>query len=197
MLSVPALILALVMAAGSAASAQGRSISVDPTEGLPLDGATLTVSGQGFSTEGNGLYVVFGPVTSAPGYYTDPSIYSAFRWVHKGAGDSPIEAPLADDGSFSTTLQVTSTFTTSAGDVDCVITACAVITFAAHGSPDRTQDACVAITFTRGAAGSPGPMSPPPPSAIPSTAPVSSAEPGPSAAPGGSDACAAIGAVTP
>ena len=51
----------------------------------------------------------------------------------------------AADGSFSTTLEVTSTFTTPAGDIDCGTTACAVITFAAHGSPDRSQDTCVPL----------------------------------------------------
>jgi hypothetical protein len=130
--------------AASTTLAQGASISVEPP-GLEAGSTTLTVTGTGFSTEGNGVYVVFGPVTAAPGYYSDPSIYGAFRWVHLGAGESPVEATLEPDGSFSTTLEVSSTFTTPAGDIDCAVTACAVITFGAHGSPDRSQDTCIAL----------------------------------------------------
>jgi hypothetical protein len=135
----------LALAAPSTTFAQGVSLTVAPTS-FPAGTATLTVTGSGFDTAGNGVYVVFGPITEAPAYYSDPSIYGAFKWVHVGATESPAEAPLAADGSFSTTLDVTSTFTTPAGDIDCAVTACAVITFAAHGSPDRSQDVCVAVT---------------------------------------------------
>jgi hypothetical protein len=138
------LTVGLALAAPVATFAQGPSISVEPASIGP-GSTTLTVTGSGFSTTGNGVYVVFGPIATAPVYYSDPSIYGAFRWVHAGAGESPAEAVLAPDGSFSTTLEVTSTFTTPAGDIDCATSVCAVITFAAHGSPDRSQDTCVPL----------------------------------------------------
>ena len=155
-----ALVGGLVLGTTAAAVGRGASISVEPIA-LETGSATLTVTGTGFETAGNGVYVVFGPITAAPGFYSDPSIYGAFRWVHSGAGESPVEAALAADGSFSTTRQVSSTFTTPAGDIDCAVTACAVITFAAHGSPDRSQDTCVAIPA--GGSGSPAPDDTPDP----------------------------------
>jgi hypothetical protein len=176
--------LALVVA--SAAVAQDAAIVVEPSDGLPADGATLSITGSGFSTAGNGVYVVFGPITPAPGYYLDPGIYGAFRWVHAGATDSSIEAPLADDGSFDTTLEVTPTFDTPQGEVDCAVTACGVITFAAHGSPDRGQDTCVAVSFAAAPAGA----SMATPSSAPTASPITTA--GPAATPSG-DACSVIG----
>jgi hypothetical protein len=152
-----ALVTGLVLATPSSTFGQGASVSVEPPA-LQAGSTTLTVTGSGFETAGNGVYVVFGPITPAPGYYSDPSIYGAFKWVHVGAGESPVEATLAADGSFSTTLEVTSAFTTPAGDIDCVATACAVITFAAHGSPDRSQDTCVPLVVAGMApTGSPAP----------------------------------------
>ena len=186
----------LVLALGSTAAAQGPKITVEPVADVPGAGATLNVSGTGFSAAGNGIYVVFGPITAAPGYYTDPSIYSAFKWVHSGATESPIEAALAADGSFTTTLDVTGAFTTSAGDVDCAVRACGVITFAAHGSPDRSQDTCVPIAFASSVAASPGSDASSPAEA-PSLAPGSSIGPDVSATPLTSDPCEAIGLVAP
>lgn len=190
-----AVVLALATVTGTLA--QGASVEVEPSNGLPAGPATLSISGTGFSTAGNGIYVVFGPITPAPAYYTDPSIYGAFTWVHAGSGGSPIEAPLAEDGSFAITLNITSAFATSAGDVDCTLTACAVITFAAHGSPDRSQDTCTAITFVSpGIAPTDGapPASTPPASASPASM---SAVPSASAAPTSEDPCSSIGAPQP
>lgn len=188
--------VALVCASGT--MAQGATIVVDPSADIPAKGATVSVTGSGFSTTGNGVYVVFGPVTPAPDYYLDPSIYGAFRWVHAGAGGSPIEADLGADGSFATTLDVMSAFTTSAGDVDCTLVPCAVITFAAHGSPDRSQDLCVALTFapsTDAGASLVVGMSPSP-SAVPG-GPSPSTTPEVSAPPASADACSLIGAPAP
>jgi hypothetical protein len=165
------------MVAAPAVVAQGPSITVEP-QVLDAGTTTLTINGSGFTGEGNGIYVVFGPITPAPVYHTDPGIYGAFKWVHAGAGDSPIEAPLAADGSFATSLEVTSRFTTSAGDVDCATAPCAVITFAAHGSPDRSQDTCVPL-LVGGLAS--GPVSPDP-----------AGSPGSALASGAIDPCAPI-----
>lgn len=192
-----ALTVALALGSSTSVLAQGPSVLVEPAGALAAGPATLTVTGTGFATTGNGIYVVFGPVTPAPGYYTNPGIYGAFTWVHVGAGGSPIEAELGADGSFSTELHVTPTFSTSEGDVDCTAVECAVITFAAHGSPDRSQDTCTPVGFV-GSAPSSGPV-PDAASALPAIAPSPSAVgmPGGSGTPTQGDGCSAIGGSNP
>ena len=102
--------------------------------------------------------MVFGPITPAPAYYLDPSIYAAFKWVHPGGQESGAESPMAADGSFSTTLEVPSSFVGPTGPIDCTSVPCAVITFGAHGSQDRSQDTCTSVTFLPAtASGSPAP----------------------------------------
>ena len=182
---------------GGAVAASGPTVTVEPTGPLPAGTSTVTVSGSGFDPSGNGVYVVFGPITAAPGYYLDPSVYAAFKWVHPAGQVSGAEAPLAADGSFSTTLDIPSGFTNPAGPVDCATNPCAVITFGAHGSQDRSQDTCTAVTFAGGqasaserpAASAPSVTASATPSAVvPSEAP-SSAGPEPSAQ---ADPCAVI-----
>ena len=193
---------AMALAAPLATIAQGASVSVEP-QVLQSGSTTLTITGSGFLTEGNGVYVVFGPITPAPGYHADPSIYGAFKWVHAGAGESPVEAPLAADGSFATTLEVTSEFTTPAGDIDCAVTVCAVITFAAHGSPDRSQDTCLPLLVGAIASvpGSPDPDASPMAGmaswAVDPCAPITGGGPGASGAPGGSTAPSAAASAAP
>lgn len=186
----------LALASPASVGAQAPAVEVVPRDGVPAGATTLAVSGSGFSTAGNGVYVVFGPVTPAPGYYVDPSLYSAFRWVHAGAGASPVEAALAPDGSFATTLDVTPVFTSSAGEVDCTTAPCAVITFAAHGSPDRSQDTCTLVTFEGGPASSVAGVAPSAPASA-SVPPAASVAPDASGSPAAGDACALIGAPTP
>ena len=177
-------LLVSALFAGPAAAA-GPVVTVDPAGPLASGAQTLTVTGTGFDAvgnSGNGVYVVFGPVTAAPTYYMDPSIYSpGLKWVHPGAQSSPAEAVMAADGSFTTTLDIQSGFDNTAGHVDCAIVACAVITIGAHGSQDRSQDTCTSVPFVAGDAGasvSPGASAAPVPSAAPaSMAPVGSATP--------------------
>ena len=186
--------LGLALVAPSGTLAQGVSVAVEPTSIAPGT-TTLTVAGSGFDTAGNGIYVVFGPIAKAPVYYSDPSIYGAFKWVHVGAGESPAEAALEPDGSFSTTLDVASTFTTPAGDIDCAVTACAVITFAAHGSPDRTQDTCIPVMVEGTTNASPAPSASPDP-----CAPITGgagASPAPGASPAASRAASPGVSVAP
>ncbi len=186
-------------------AASGPAVTVEPTGPLATGAQTLTVSGTGFDAvgnNGNGVYVVFGPITPAPGYYMDPSVYSpGLKWVHPGAASSPAEAVMAADGSFTTTLDIQSSFDNPAGPVDCAVVACAVITIGAHGSQDRSQDTCTLVPFVAGDAGasvSPGTSA----AAVPSVAPASMPAPVGSAVPAGSgglaDPCAAIsGAAAP
>ncbi|MCY7416901.1 MAG: hypothetical protein LH650_00115 [Chloroflexi bacterium] len=198
-IALGAAVLALV-AFGGPVAASGPSVTVEPNGPLPAGTQTVTVTGSGFDpvgNRGNGVYVVFGPITPAPGYYIDPSVYAVFKWVHATGQASGAEAPLAADGSFSTTLDIPSTFTNQVGPVDCAVLACAVITFGAHGSQDRSQDTCTAVTFvadgatasvTPAASGAPDVASLAPASPAPST-PAASAAPAPSAS---TDPCAAM-----
>lgn len=161
----------------SPAIAQGPTVTLEPTGPHPTGMQTITVTGQGFDTAGNGLYLVFGPVTPAPDYYLDPRIYATFKWVHLAAQDSGAEAPLAADGSFTTSIQVPSSFEGPAGAIDCLVVPCAIITFGAHGSQDRSQDTCNPVTFVEAAASaSSGPLG--------SANPEPSFEPTPDASPG-------------
>ncbi len=192
-------VLAFVAFGGPVAAADA-TVTVEPNGPLPAGTQTVMVTGSGFDpvgNHGNGVYVVFGPVTPAPGYYMDPSVYAAFKWVHATGQASGAEAPLAADGSFSTTLDIPSIFTNQVGQVDCAVVACAVITFGAHGSQDRSQDTCTAVTFVAGgatasvtpaASGTPDVASPAPAAPAPST-PAASPAPATSAA---TDLCAAL-----
>lgn len=195
--------LALALASSLAATslaADGPTTTIAPAGSLDAGTTTITVTGSGFdpaAANGNGIYVVFGPITPAPGYYMDPSIYGAFKWVSLGGVDSPATAPLAEDGSFVTTLDVSSSFATAAGEVDCAATPCAVITFAAHGSADRGQDTCTAVTFGGTALRSPSAGASPTVTAEASLAPATSVAPDASPAPSLGDPCAVIGAPAP
>jgi hypothetical protein len=186
--------------AGPVAAAGPIVVTVDPQGPYPAGTQTVTVSGRGFDAQARtstGIYVLFGPVTAAPGYYLDPSTYGAFKWVYLGGVDSPATAPMAADGTFSTTLDIPSSFTASAGPVDCTLVPCAIITIAAHGAPDRSQDTCTQVRFlAAGPGASEGPAaSPAAVSAAPKPVAAATAVPGgplASAAPDG--ACAAINA---
>ena len=188
---------------GATASASGPVVHTEPGGPLPVGTSTLSVAGSGFDpvgNSGNGIYVAFGPITPAPAYYLDPTIYAAIKWVHPGGSDSGAEAPMAADGSFATTLEVPSSFGGLQRPVDCNAVPCAVITFGAHGSQDRTQDTCTAVTFLAAApSGLPSPAA----SLVAGGVALPSSEPapsgsgslaGPAASPMTGDPCDAIGA---
>ena len=52
---------------------------------------------------------------------------------------------MAADGSFTTTLDIPSSFDQPGRAGGLHGGACAVITFGAHGSQDRSQDTCTAV----------------------------------------------------
>ena len=196
-------LLAVTVSVGTAVAA-GPVVTVDPAGPLAAGTQTITVSGTGFDPVGNngsGIYVVFGPITPAPNYYIDPSIYGAVMWVYPAGQESGQTALMATDGSFSTTIDIPSSFTTPAGPVDCASVACGVITFGAHGSQDRSQDTCTSVTFMAGdaiAPVSPGMSALPVATVAPASmaAPMGSLVPAASGAP--ADPCAAIsGAAAP
>ncbi len=79
-------------------SRRGRraGVTVTPAGPLPSGTQTITVTGSGFDAvgnEANGVYVAFGPVTPAPNYYMDPSVYAVVKWVYPAGVESPRHGP--------------------------------------------------------------------------------------------------------
>jgi hypothetical protein len=139
--------------AASAATAKATpakpTLTVTPKTKLAPSRKSVTVTGKGFSASRNaglGVYVVFGPKGSKP-WLNANAFYSA-KWVHPGATPSSGQARMTAKGAFSTTVPVSATFTDGNGKkVNCKKVACYVMTFAAHGMPDRSQDTAVRVTF--------------------------------------------------
>ncbi|GCD98877.1 hypothetical protein [Embleya hyalina] len=128
-------------------AAGGVTLTVTPNTGLDPAGASVTVKGSGYAAgSGNGIYVVFGPKEAD--WTTNAGNYGASKWIKAYGADG-----INPDGTFSVTLtDVKATYKNGAGkDVDCLKTECYVLTMAAHGSPDRSQDAFVKVAFKGGA----------------------------------------------
>ncbi|GAA2735868.1 WxL domain-containing protein [Actinocorallia aurantiaca] len=136
-----------VFGLSSPALAAGPGITVDPSSGADPAGQTLTVNGSGFTANALGVYVSFGPKNAD--YHTNANAYQKTKWVRVGATPSAGQDVLKADGTFSTTLEVSASYTDGDGNaVDCLKTQCYVLTFAAHGSADRSQDTFIPVNFT-------------------------------------------------
>lgn len=132
----------------TAKPAAAASLRVSPSTNLNPDGQTISISGSGFDPNRNnkvGVYVVFGP--RRPDYHTNAGNYGAALWVHPG-GAGGGQARMSPSGTFSVSLTVKARYTDGNGRaVDCTRTRCYVMTFAAHGVPDRSQDTLVPLSF--------------------------------------------------
>ncbi|MGV3114344.1 hypothetical protein ACEE18_06980, partial [Corynebacterium freneyi] len=107
-------------------SAHGPSVTLS-TNQIAASGVTsITVTGTGFATTGPGIYV--GVAEKAKFSHTDASAFGAVNYVKT--------SEMGADGSFTTIVDVEPVF--AAGN--CIDNACALFTFAAHGSSDRSQD---------------------------------------------------------
>ncbi|TYB42291.1 hypothetical protein [Actinomadura chibensis] len=137
------------------APAFAAAVRVSPASGLDPAGQTVTVRGSGFDPARNnrfGVYVVFGPRGSD--WATNSNAYLSATWVHPG-GSGGGQAPMSASGGFSVSLTVKAKYTDGDGrKVDCLKTPCYVITMAAHGVPDRSQDTFTPITFKDSGSGS-------------------------------------------
>ncbi|WP_081451114.1 neocarzinostatin apoprotein domain-containing protein [Corynebacterium amycolatum] len=111
---------------GSSSSTGAPSVSLSTTELNPSGSTAIAVSGTGFKTSGNGIYVAVAEKNKFS--TTNADAFSAAEFVRT--------SQMSSDGSFSTTLNVEAV--TSAAN--CVENDCALYTFAAHGSSDRSQD---------------------------------------------------------
>lgn len=126
------------------------AITVTPRTGLSRDGdSTVTISGTGFDPNvgnGNGFYIAYGP--RGADYWTVTAGYGATKWVRPGDTVSANQDILNPDGSFSTTLTFSPTYTgRDTVAYDCRVTECSIITFAAQGSSDRTFDTATPLAF--------------------------------------------------
>ncbi|TDD35832.1 hypothetical protein E1287_12655 [Actinomadura sp. KC06] len=135
--------------------AHAASVQVAPTSGVNPAGQAVTVRGSGFDPVRNnkfGVYVVFGP--RRPDWTSNSNAYLAANWVHPG-GSGGGQARMSPSGGFSVTLSVKAKYTDGDGrKVDCLATQCYVITMAAHGVPDRSQDTFTPIRFKGSGTGS-------------------------------------------
>ncbi|MGC0422407.1 hypothetical protein [Embleya sp. AB8] len=125
-------------------------LAVTPAAGADPAGQTFTVTGTGFDAArdgGNGIYVAFGPKNAD--WNTNPAPYQATKWVRTNPAPSPGQAKLNADGSFTLTLDgMKAKYKNKDGvEFDCAIGTCHVVAFAAHGSPDRSQDTFVPVAF--------------------------------------------------
>ncbi|WP_296105357.1 neocarzinostatin apoprotein domain-containing protein [uncultured Corynebacterium sp.] len=130
-------------APSGARSSSGAAVTLSKTQNLNPSGDTIRVSGQGFKTSGNGVYV--GIAQQDQFSTTNADVFGPGTvWVSNKKGN------LNADGSFSIDLPVSATF----GSANCLTNACAVYTFAAHGSSDRSQDTATPVSFAGGVAAS-------------------------------------------
>jgi hypothetical protein len=134
-------VAALVSAAPSAFAAPGLSVS--PGSGVAA-GATVSVSGSGYSATANngvGIYVAWCKLV--PQYWVSADNCGDARWVHVGGGGAG-QAVMTAGGSFNTSL----TLAAAVAGAECTVPGvCKVVTMAAHGSSDRSQDAVVGVAF--------------------------------------------------
>lgn len=116
---------------GTATPDPEPELTVTPSTGLDPAGATVTVEGTGYPTDGPGLYVVYGP---QPQDATDTTPYGATAVVAPAA--------IAPDGSFSVSLPgVMAAYVDGAGTPrDFTNGGGFVSTFRAQGQPDPDGD---------------------------------------------------------
>jgi len=128
------------------------SVVVSPSQGIDPAGANLTVSGSSFKPTGSGVFGVYagiGPKSalSDPSWFLNAAHFANVKWV----------SSIGADGTFSTTLTgVKAVFTSNGSQVDCTVVECGIVTMAAHGSTDRSQDTYTPVSF---ASPSTGPIS--------------------------------------
>lgn len=125
-------------APAATASAHGPSVTLS-TNQIAASGVTsITVTGTGFATTGPGIYV--GVAEKAKFSHTDASAFGAVNYVKT--------SEMGADGSFTTIVDVEPVFAVG----NCIDNACAMFTFAAHGSSDRSQDTVTDLVVVGGTA---------------------------------------------
>ncbi|MFF2050627.1 HtaA domain-containing protein [Leifsonia sp. NPDC058194] len=123
------------------------AVVVSPTTGIDPAAGSVTVSGTGFATAGNGFYIGVGPKSAKDNadWFVKANYYQGVKWATSaGTYGAKINA----DGSFTIALSgLKRVFTSNGVSVDCAAVECGVFTFAAHGSTDRSQDTYTPVVF--------------------------------------------------
>ena len=138
---------------GRTTTAGTHTLSVDTVKALDPNGATLTITGQGYDPL-KGIYVAFcvepkrdQPPSPCGGGADTTGATGASQWVSSnpppyGRG---LAVPYGADGSFTATLHVTAPINTN---LDCREVQCVVATRNDHTrSTDRSQDVFVPVAF--------------------------------------------------
>ncbi|MEU6019973.1 hypothetical protein [Micromonospora sp. NPDC047134] len=158
----------------------GQRLSVSKTNGIPLVGTTVTVTGSGYDTS-KGIYVAYcvdngagmAPSPCGGGVDTTGST-GASHWISSNPPSyaEGLTVAYGAGGSFTVQVKITSKI----GDVDCTTGRCVVASRNDHTrASDRSQDVKVPVTFVT-------PASPSAPAAAPA-APAPAAPTNTSAAP--------------
>jgi hypothetical protein len=201
-LAVGGLTALLLLAGLGSAAAQGHRITVTPDTDLDPAGHQVTVRGEGYDTS-KGIYVAWcvvpppGQVPSPCGGGQDQSGQSGSSvWI--SSTPPPYGVGLARPYGLGGTFEVQIEVARYIGEIDCLATACAVVTRNDHTrTDDRSQDAFHQVSFRTAA---PSGTSDPQPTAGPDPAPAAPAPapapppppaPGPAPAPAPAPATAA------
>ncbi len=133
------------------------AVNVTPSTGANPSGQTFAIAGSGFSATANGglgVYVAFGPdpALHPSDWFNNISHYQAAVWVHPGGTGTSTNKNMNANGTFNFTLTNAdgSPLTASYGSTNCQQIQCGVVTMAAHGSTDRSQDSFRPVTFSGG-----------------------------------------------
>ena len=152
---VATVIAALAVTAGATGAAidatpvgaAGPSVKVSPAVNVARTGKTFVINGSGFNATANnnlGVYVAFGPAPALhpSDWFKTIEHYQAAVWVHIGGTGTATNKPMNANGTFSFTLTNGdgSPIQPAFGSTDCTKIQCGVVTMAAHGSTNRTQD---------------------------------------------------------
>lgn len=136
------------------AGAAGPSVTVAPSINVVRGDRTFVVKGSGFSATANGglgVYVAFGPKPSLhpSDWFNKIDYYQAAVWVHTGGSGTATNKPMNPDGTFSFTLTNGdgSSIAPAYGSTDCTRIQCGIVTMAAHGSTNRSQDSFRAVIY--------------------------------------------------
>ncbi|MGW0434758.1 HtaA domain-containing protein [Micromonospora sp. NPDC003197] len=143
---------------GGGGTPTGPAVTVAPSSAVDPAGTTITIDGTGFDPDANngaGIYVSFGPKVDE--HWINAGVLQTTKWVNKTNEPTEARDTLQADGSFRTTLAISARYTDRNGNaVDCTTVQCYVITFAARGSADRSQDTFTPVTFQGTAPGGVG-----------------------------------------
>lgn len=143
----------LIAGLASPAYAAGPEVTVTPSTALNPAGGTISISGAGFDANANngfGVYVGFGWRDTSANWYLNAGAFQKVKWVHKNnTAPSAGQDKLNADGTFSFDLtDLKAQYTDGAGNaIDCLVQQCYVVTMAAHGAADRSQDTFTPVTF--------------------------------------------------